>query len=134
MSRKSKSKIAVNHDSSLSAANPFAELNLENLPEGTGLMPDQDPVSTKVKRSSAKGRVEVTREKSGRAGKLVTVLRDFSAEIPLEKLDTIAFELKKQCACGGNVKGRTIELQGDVCKQAMADLEKRGFKPVRCGH
>lgn len=134
MSRKSKSKITTNHESSLSVANPFAEVDLGNLPEGPESRAEPDTVITESKEIRSKGRVEVTREKSGRAGKMVTILREFPVMIPLKELDAIAFELKKQCACGGSLKERTIELQGDVCQQAMADLEKRGFKPVRCGH
>lgn len=136
MSRKSKNKIATEHVSSLSAANPFAEIDLENLPECSDLKTGSDdegaiPVKKKI---SSKGRVAVTREKSGRAGKLVTVLREFSVMVPIKELNEIAFELKKRCACGGSLKGRTIELQGDVSQQAMADLRQRGFEPVRCGY
>ena len=134
MNQKTKSKITIDHKSSLSVANPFAEINLENLPDGPESRPGPDAAITGNKEIRLRGRVEVTREKSGRAGKIVTILREFPAMIPLEELSKIAFELKKQCACGGSFKGRTIELQGDVCGPAMADLEKRGFKPVRCGY
>ena len=134
MKRKAKSKIATDHEGALSQANPFAEINLENLPDGQESKPESDSIITGNKKVGAKGRVEVTREKSGRAGKIVTVLREFSATISSGELNAIAFELKKQCACGGSLKGRKIELQGDVCKQAMIDLKKRGFMPVRCGY
>ncbi len=135
MSRKSKTKISTSNENPLLAANPFTNINLENLPENSN--PEtvsKDQVIATEKNLRSRGRVEVTREKSGRAGKLVTILREFSVMVPIKELRTIALELKKQCACGGSLKGRTIELQGDVSQQAMADLRKRGFKPVRCGH
>lgn len=107
---------------------------MENLPEGPDTKPKSGQLTKKNQKTRSKGRVEVTREKSGRAGKVVTVLREFPNVIATEELNAIAFELKKKCACGGSLKGRTVELQGDVCEQAMADLERRGFKPVRCGY
>ncbi|MFQ3240956.1 MAG: translation initiation factor 1, partial [Lentimonas sp.] len=49
------------------------------------------------------------------------------------ELEAMAFNLKKTCACGGALKGRVIELQGDVCDRVMGELEKLGYKPVRAG-
>jgi len=41
--------------------------------------------------------------------------------------------MKQSFACGGVLKGRVIELQGDVCDQVIAALRERGYKPVRAG-
>ena len=79
------------------------------------------------------GRVEVRREKTGRSGKTVTTLKAFPKHIPLKMLERMTFEFKKQCACGGTLKGRAIELQGDVCDQACDKLTADGFQPVRAG-
>ncbi|MFT5826833.1 MAG: translation initiation factor 1, partial [Yoonia sp.] len=73
------------------------------------------------------------REKAGRGGKTVTTMREFSTNVPLKELEAMAFNLKKTCACGGALKGRVIELQGDVCDRVMGELEKLGYKPVRAG-
>lgn len=102
---------------------------------GKGL-PEAKPASVKAQKPKSapkKGRVELRREKSGRGGKTVTTLSEFATHLPLGELDKLAFDLKKTCACGGTLKGRTIELQGDVREKAFAQLEARGFKPVRAG-
>ena len=80
-----------------------------------------------------KARVEVRREKAGRGGKTVTTLKAFPQHIPLKTLELMTFEFKKQCACGGTLKGRAIELQGDVCDQVCDKLTADGFQPVRAG-
>jgi translation initiation factor 1 len=85
------------------------------------------------KKAKSKGRVEVRREKAGRGGKIVTTLREFPSCIPLKELEAITFKFKKSCACGGTLKGRVIELQGDVCDRVMTELEMLGYKPVRAG-
>lgn len=134
MNRKSKSKITTDHKNALSVENPFARINLENLPDKAETGSSPDIAIPEDRKAKSKGRLKITREKSGRAGKLVTILHEFPAAISIEELSLIATELKKQCACGGSLKGRTIELQGDVSQQAMTDLSKRGFEPVRCGY
>ena len=128
---KSKRKITTEHDESLSVANPFDGINLGNLPDAPN--PKPDPTSADSKDTRSKGRVDVIREKSGRAGKTVTVLRAFPETVSVEELNAMALQLKKHCACGGSLKERTIELQGNVCEQVMPELEKLGFTPVRCG-
>lgn len=128
---KSKRKITTEPGEPLSVANPFAGVDFGNLPDVPNLKPT--PVSAYGKDTLSKGRVDVIREKSGRAGKTVTVLRNFSETVSVEELNAMALQLKKQCACGGSLKERTIELQGNVCEQVMPELEKLGFKPVRCG-
>ena len=131
VSQKSKSKISTEHGSSLSVSNPFAEISSENLPEIPSSR--RGPAPVEKKETKSRGRVDVTREKSGRAGKTVTVLSGFPKTIPIAELDAMALKLKKFCACGGSLKERTIELQGDVCEQVMCELEKLRFRPIRCG-
>ena len=132
MGRKSKSKISTEHESALSLSNPFAGIGgLNDLPKSSSASSDLPPTEAPVIKS--RGRVDVVREKSGRAGKTVTVLCGFSDAIHAEELSAMALKLKKHCACGGSLKERTIELQGDVCEQVMRELEIMEFKPVRCG-
>lgn len=113
-------------------SNPFDSLSTTGLPEAenTGLNRAE---AEKSKPKAKKGRIELRREKSGRGGKTVTTLSGFAIHLPLGELDKLAFDLKKSCACGGTLKGRMIELQGDVRDKAFAELEKRGFQPVRAG-
>lgn len=113
-------------------ANPFDALSGTGLPKAKKT-PASGSGAKKAKAAPKKGRVELRREKSGRGGKTVTTLSGFATHLPLSELDKLAFDLKKSCACGGTLKGRTIELQGDVRDKAFAELEKRGFQPVRAG-
>ena len=114
------------------AANPFTTLDGSGLSKGEMKPPvtlsEQKPVKEK-----SKGRVEVRREKAGRGGKTVTTLKGFPSYVPLNTLEAMTFELKKTCACGGTLKGRVVELQGDVCDRICAELKLRGYQAVRAG-
>ncbi len=130
MSRRSQKKIATDGASRALGDNPFAALDGSGLPEGK-----VQPLKRSEPKSSgkSKGRVEVRREKSGRGGKTVTTLREFPSHIPLATLEAMTFELKKLCACGGSLKGRVVELQGDVRDRVCEELNARGYQAVRAG-
>ena len=126
-----KHKIRTAGDYAL-VANPFTALDRSGLPKGEMKPPVTLPKQKSVKKKS-KGRIEVRREKAGRGGKIVTTLKDFPSHIPLNTLEAMTFELKKTCACGGTLKGRVVELQGDVCDRVSAELKLRGYQAVRAG-
>lgn len=128
MSKQSKNKISTDGGQDGFGSDAFGALNLGGLPSG----PSAEQMQRKQTPKS-KGRVEVRREKAGRGGKTVTTLKEFPSHIPLKDLEAMTFKLKKTCACGGTLKGRVIELQGDVCDRVIAELEKLGYKPVRAG-
>lgn len=107
--------------------NPFGGLDLGGLKDGPG--PKAEPAKA-ARKPASKGRVEVRREKAGRGGKTVTSLSEFPTYLPIKELETLAFDLKKTCACGGTLKGRVVELQGDVRDRVVPELEKRGYRPV----
>lgn len=131
MSKRSKSKISTDGGDQAFGNNPFGGLTTGNLPSGP--TPEQMRPVKAEKKAKSKGRVEVRREKAGRGGKTVTTLKEFPTHIPLKELEGMTFNLKKTCACGGTLKGRSIELQGDVCDRVIGELEKLGYKPVRAG-
>ena len=131
MSKRSKSKISTDGADQALVSNPFGALNTGGLPSGP--KPEQMRPKVVEKKMKSKGRVEVRREKAGRGGKTVTTLREFPSCIPLKELEAMTFNFKKICACGGALKGRAIEFQGDVCDRVMAEREKLGYKPVRAG-
>lgn len=131
MSKRSKHKIATDGGGNAFGNHPFGNLDGGGLPSGPSSEQMQPVTATKV--SKSKGRVEVRREKAGRGGKTVTTLKEFPTHIPLKDLEAMTFNLKKCCACGGTLKGRVIELQGDVCDRVITELTKLGFKPVRAG-
>jgi translation initiation factor 1 len=43
-------------------------------------------------------------------------------------IETVAKKLRMSCGCGGAVKGRTIELQGDQAGKIRGLLEAEGFQ------
>jgi translation initiation factor 1 len=61
-----------------------------------------------------------------RFGKLTTLIEGFGDGIDLKKL---VKELKSKLACGGTVKNKVIELQGNHTKKVKEELIKLGFNP-----
>ncbi len=98
--------------------NPFEKLSSEGLPPGPELPAPQPKL----------GRVVLRREKAHRGGKTVIVIYDFAPQITHAKIETLASQLKKACGCGGTVKGREIEIQGDQPAKIRALLEAEGFR------
>jgi translation initiation factor 1 len=68
------------------------------------------------------GVVRVFREKGGRGGKTVTVVRGLDAD-----LNAVAGDLKRHCGTGGTVKAAAIELQGDHREKVVARLRSTGY-------
>lgn len=75
------------------------------------------------------GVVRVFREKGGRGGKTVTVVRG----IPADELQQVASDLKRRCASGGAVKAGAIELQGDHRDTVAARLTQQGRRVKLAG-
>jgi translation initiation factor 1 len=98
--------------------NPFEKLSSAGLPAGPELPVKQPKL----------GRVVLRREKAHRGGKTVIVVYDFAPQITQAKIDALASQLKKVCGCGGTVKGREIEIQGDQPAKIRALLEAEGFR------
>jgi len=67
-------------------------------------------------------KIHITTEKK-RFGKLATIISGFQGV----DLKATAKSLKQTLACGGTVKGNTVELQGDHTKTVKAVLVKFGF-------
>ena len=76
--------------------------------------------------------ISIQREKKGRGGKQVTVLRDF--KLSTKALEKLGKQLKKACGSGGTVKGGgIIEIQGDHRDKLAELLLKQGYKPKFVG-
>ncbi len=65
-------------------------------------------------------------EKSGRAGKTVTVIDSLPRNRAF--LDTLATELKRACGAGGTAGDDRIEIQGDHRPALRVLLERKGFR------
>jgi translation initiation factor 1 len=77
------------------------------------------------------GIVRLKRVTKGRKGKGVSLIEGL--EMPPSELKALCSELKKQCGCGGSVKGFTIEVQGDVREKLKGILEGKGMKVKLAG-
>lgn len=120
-----------NADFSL-GANPFGGLNLGSLPDNSVPAPIQPKVLTKAVPKKKRGRVDIIREKSGRGGKIVTVIKGLE-RINASEREQFLKKLKSSCATGGALKGAVLEIQGDQRERVAAFFEKEGFRPVFAG-
>ena len=107
----------------------FAALELSGLPlgpnesthESHSRVPDQAVLGKP-------GRVVLRREKAHRGGKTVLVLDGFGSQYTDAAIDALGKRLRSGCGCGGTVRGRAIELQGDQPGRVRAFLENEGFQ------
>ena len=71
-------------------------------------------------------KLRVSLDKSGRAGKVVSLVEGFAG--PASELEKLAKELKNHCGTGGSAKEGQILIQGDVRQKVTAFLEKKGAR------
>lgn len=75
--------------------------------------------------------LRVLLDKSGRAGKTVTLVTGFVGKA--DDLETLGKILKGKCGVGGSVKDGEIILQGDQREKLINLLTKDGYKVKRVG-
>ena len=102
---------------------PFAGLQLDGLPDGPDILPEKKPDPPRKN-----GRVVLRREKAQRGGKTVVVVYDFEPQITTDHIDRLAREARQACGCGGTVREREIELQGDNAQKVRSFFESAGFR------
>lgn len=100
----------------------FAGLSMAGLPEGPAEAPAAAAPPTK------RGRVILRRETAHRGGKAVLIVHDFATHIPASEIDSLAKRLRNACGCGGTVREREIELQGEQVAKVRALLESEGYQ------
>jgi translation initiation factor 1 len=112
--------------------NPFDSLSSEGLPPGP-VTPAPSPADQKeFKSTKNRGRVDIYRQKAGRGGKTVTVIKNFVG-IGLPEKEQLAKKMQKVCGTGGTVKNGQIEIQGDKRVEVAEILTQAGFRPVFAG-
>ena len=102
----------------------FSGIELPGLPEGPESVPAKNPALPTWKM----GRVVLRRETAQRGGKTVIVIHDFATHLPQSVIESIAKKVRSACGCGGTVKERRIEIQGDQAAKIRAVLEGEGFQ------
>ena len=101
----------------------FAGLDLGGLPEGSAEVAPSAP-----EKPSKLGRVLLRKETAHRGGRVVIVVDDFSPSVTDDLIEDLARELRGVCGCGGTVKERRIEIQGDQAGKIRAHLLSKGFQ------
>jgi translation initiation factor 1 len=77
--------------------------------------------------TASPGRVVLRRERARRGGKTVIVIDEFAAHHGADALEMLAARLRAACGCGGTVRDRTIEVQGDQAARVRKALAAEGF-------
>jgi translation initiation factor 1 len=77
------------------------------------------------------GVARVTREKQGRGGKTVTVVRGLPLDA--EALAALGKRLRTACGAGGTTKDGVLEVQGDHAERVLALLLAEGHRAKRAG-
>ena len=82
--------------------------------------------TAKVDTVSKKSKINISKQKKGKKGKTVTLIRGLGAEdeILLKKL---LKKIKVFCGTGGTLIDRNIQLQGDMVSKSVEFLRKEGF-------
>jgi translation initiation factor 1 len=88
--------------------------------------------NTSSKTTAATGSsITIWRERKGRGGKEVSIIRD----LPLNsmELQLLASALKKHCGSGGTVNNGCIEIQGNQRDSIKRYLEQQGYQAKLAG-
>src|SRR5271157_526777 len=110
---------------------PFDALSSDGLPPAPE-NPAADAVSPSKPAKKNRGRVDIIRQKAGRGGKTVTVVKNFVG-IGLPEKEQLAKAMQKACGTGGTVKNGQIEIQGDKRQEVARILTEANFRPVFAG-
>ena len=84
--------------------------------------------SEEAAQSARPGRVVLSRLTAHRGGKTVLAIEGFGAQHTDAAIEALAKRLRNRCGCGGTVRGRVVELQGDQPSRVREVLESEGFQ------
>lgn len=101
---------------------PFSTLSAAGLPEG----PTESPPSNAKK----KFRVVLRRERAERGGKTVVVVSQLPTHLSPLEIQQLSRAVRRDLACGGCIRGREIEIQGDQPERVKLCFEGLGYEVV----
>ena len=87
--------------------------------------------ASKIESTLGDGTIRIFRERTGRGGKVVTVIRGLPDRGAA--LDARAAELRRLCGAGGTVKDGAVEVQGDHRERVAERLCALGYKVKLAG-
>jgi translation initiation factor 1 len=99
---------------------PFLTLSSGGLPQGLS----QPFGAAEMKRA----RIVLRREKSQRGGKTVIVVSHLPANLSSTQIEKLARDARKALGCGGCVRNREIEIQGDQTDRVRAYFEGLSYE------
>ena len=99
---------------------PFSTLSSAGLPEL--------PVNSAVSSAKKKFRVVLRRERAQRGGKTVIVVSHLPTHLSVGEIEELARGLRRDLACGGAVRGRDIEIQGDQAERIRRYFEVLAYE------
>lgn len=100
---------------------------LQSLLDG-GTLPDGADVAPVEKTAEPKqsGRLVISMERKGRAGKTATIVSGFT--LVADEVERIAATLKSKLGTGGSARGGEILIQGDRRDDVKRLLQQMGYK------
>ena len=110
-------------------SNPFAALAAlrGTLPAGSN-----EESQPRASATHGTGKVVITRERKGRGGKTVTLVRGLA--MPTAALADLARDMRHALGTGGTLEDETVVLNGDQSQRAADWLRQRGLLRVVIGN
>ena len=82
--------------------------------------------TAKLDAVNKKSKINISKQKKGKKGKTVTLIRGLGAEDEI-LLKELLKKIKVFCGTGGTLIERNIQLQGDMVSKSIEFLRKEGF-------
>ncbi len=82
--------------------------------------------TTKVDTVNKRSKIKILKQKKGKKGKTVTLIRSLGIEDEI-LLKELLKKIKVFCGTGGTLIDRNIQLQGDMVLKSIEFLRKEGF-------
>jgi len=82
--------------------------------------------AAKVGTVNKRSKINISKQKKGKKGKTVTLIRGLSTEDEIS-LKELLKKIKVFCGTGGTLIDRNIQLQGDMVSKSIEFLRKEGF-------